>query len=294
MDHKTPEADVEITPDMVRRLLRVQCPDKADLPIRYLGSGWDNMMFRVGDDWVVRMPRRANAIPYFRNEQNWIAHLAADLPIPVPVVVYKGEPGGDYPWPWSLTNFIPGRIAHEIEPADGEAALMAEFLRALHRPAPDNAPENTVRGVPLWTIVDDVEERIRLLEGKPDGVTGTNRSVWKAALSMPASTKTVWLHGDLHARNVLVDDARFTGVIDWGDITSGDPATDLASAWMLFENRPAREVMVAAYGADEDLIARAKGWAFAMATILLLTGLEDDLTHAEMGRNIFRRLNEDA
>ncbi len=279
---------------MVRQLLRAQCPDKTDLPIRYLGSGWDNIMFRIGDEWVIRMPRRANALPFFKNEQIWLERLAPELPIPVPVVLHKGEPEGDYPWPWSLTNFIPGVIAHEAELADNQADVMANFLRVLHRPTPDDAPVNPVRGVPLSVIADDVEGRIRLLEGEAGGVTADNLRVWKQALAAPESTTNVWLHGDLHARNVLVDDAQFTGVIDWGDITAGDPATDLACAWMLFENSAAREAMLTAYQADVDTIARAKGWAFSMATILLLTGREDDLTHAEMGRNIFRRLDDDA
>ncbi|MER7151067.1 phosphotransferase [Streptomyces lydicus] len=42
------------------------------------------------------------------------------------------------------------------------------------------------------------------------------------------------LHGDLHPANILVDRGRIRAVIDFGDITSGDPATDLSVAWMLF------------------------------------------------------------
>jgi aminoglycoside phosphotransferase (APT) family kinase protein len=45
----------------------------------------------------------------------------------------------------------------------------------------------------------------------------------------------LWLHGDLHPANLLVSRGRITGVIDFGDITSGDPAgpvggVDAASA----------------------------------------------------------------
>ena len=45
----------------------------------------------------------------------------------------------------------------------------------------------------------------------------------------------VWLHGDLHARNVLVRRGRLAAVLDWGDITAGDPSTDLAAVWWLFD-----------------------------------------------------------
>jgi aminoglycoside phosphotransferase (APT) family kinase protein len=43
----------------------------------------------------------------------------------------------------------------------------------------------------------------------------------------------VWLHGDLHPANILVDRGSISAVIDFGDITAGDPAADLAVAWML-------------------------------------------------------------
>jgi len=32
----------------------------------------------------------------------------------------------------------------------------------------------------------------------------------------------LWLHGDLHPGNVLVSDGCLSGVIDFGDLTSGD------------------------------------------------------------------------
>ena len=57
---------------------------------------------------------------------------------------------------------------------------------------------------------------------------------WDAALAAPSyDGPPVWLHGDLHPANVLVNDGQVSGVIDFGDITSGDPASDLSVAWML-------------------------------------------------------------
>jgi aminoglycoside phosphotransferase (APT) family kinase protein len=42
-----------------------------------------------------------------------------------------------------------------------------------------------------------------------------------------------WIHGDLYSRNVLVKRGIVNGIIDWGDMTSGDPDTDLACLWSL-------------------------------------------------------------
>jgi len=58
--------------------------------------------------------------------------------------------------------------------------------------------------------------------------------VWDAVLAAPGyGGPPVWLHGDLHPANVLVNDGQVSGVIDFGDITAGDPASDLSVAWML-------------------------------------------------------------
>ncbi|HAW29186.1 MAG TPA: aminoglycoside phosphotransferase, partial [Planctomycetaceae bacterium] len=59
--------------------------------------------------------------------------------------------------------------------------------------------------------------------------------------STPASTNRVWLHGDLHPRNVIIRDGTLVGVIDWGDLNGGDAATDLACAWLLLDTAVKRQ-----------------------------------------------------
>ena len=49
----------------------------------------------------------------------------------------------------------------------------------------------------------------------------------------PGRCAAVWIHGDLHPGNLLVRDGRLSGVLDFGDVTAGDPATDLSVGWML-------------------------------------------------------------
>ena len=56
-----PAAEVEVSADLVRRLLASQHPDLARLPLEFLANGWDNELYRVGDELVARLPRRASA-----------------------------------------------------------------------------------------------------------------------------------------------------------------------------------------------------------------------------------------
>lgn len=79
-----------------------------------------------------------------------------------------------------------------------------------------------------------VEERIQRLEQKTNLISEEIKHLWKEALNAPIDVEATWLHGDLHSRNVLVENGVITGIIDWGDITAGDKATDLAAIWMLF------------------------------------------------------------
>ncbi|MFL6353600.1 MAG: phosphotransferase [Bryobacteraceae bacterium] len=102
-----------------------------------------------------------------------------------------------------------------------------------------------------------------------------------------------WIHGDLHPRNVLAQEGQITGIIDWGDISSGDPATDLASVWMLLSERITRERALFDYGADANTVLRAKGWAVFLAVMLLDTGILDHPRHAAIGYTAIRQLRED-
>lgn len=293
MSSGTPEADYPIDERLVRDLLSDQHPDLADLPLRPLGEGWDNAMFRLGDELTVRLPRREIAAPLIVNEQDWLPSLVGALPVAIPVPVRVGIPGRGYPWRWSVLPWLEGTPADQALPDANQAAPLAAFLLALHKPAPADAPVNPVRGVSLQSRAAGVEERLQRLRTKTDLVTQEIDTVWQAALAAPVATDVSWLHGDMHAQNVLVRDGVISGVIDWGDITSGDVATDLACVWMLLSEASARDDALSRYVPCDDTLARAKGWAVLFGAVLLDTGLVDNPRHAAVGAATLRRISED-
>jgi aminoglycoside phosphotransferase (APT) family kinase protein len=63
---------------------------------------------RIGDDLVVRLPRRAVAVDLLLHEQRWLPGLAPQLPLPIPAPVRTGRPGPGYPWPWER-GAVPAR-----------------------------------------------------------------------------------------------------------------------------------------------------------------------------------------
>ena len=289
----TPPAEVHIDAALVRGLLADQHPDLAGLPLNAIDAGWDNQMFRLGDRLAVRLPRRALAAALVIHEQDWLPGLAPHLPIPTPAPLRAGAPGRGYPWRWSVLPWFEGAPASDAPPRPDQAPRMANFLTALHQEPPANAPINPVRGEALDRRAPDVEARLERLSHATEMITPAVMRAWRAGLTAPASTTPKWIHGDLHARNILVREGAICAVIDWGDITSGDVATDLAVAWHLFDDRAARAAFFARYGATGNQIARAMAWAVRIGAILLETGLADHPVHAAMGEAVLRRISAD-
>lgn len=265
-----PAAEVDVDVELVRGLLADQRPGLSDLAVTPLGSGWDNFSFRLGDEYVMRLPRRSIASALVENEARWLPTLAPALPLSVPAPVFLGEPGRGYPWRWVISPWIPGVPVGDKGPLDAAVAAqdLAAFLAALHQPAPPSAPRNQFRGIPLADRDMTTRQRIQLLASQIDAVALLE--VWDEVLDIPGHAgPPIWLHGDLHPFNLLAEDGHLTGVIDFGDITSGDPATDLSVAWILFD-RPHRESLRALYGnEDDDMWGRARGWAVSLATAYL-------------------------
>jgi aminoglycoside phosphotransferase (APT) family kinase protein len=271
--------------------LTEQHPDLAHLQLRAIGEGWDNAIYQLGENLVVRLPRRAAAAQLIVNEQRWLPLLSRQVSLPIPAPIRAGKPGLGYPWNWSVVPWLNGLTADISEPASTQAHVLGSFLRSLHLPTPPDAPRNPFRGVPLRERAVTMESRMHRLAARTELITPSAKQVWDYALEAPLDRSPTWLHGDLHPGNVLVDGGVITGIIDWGDVTSGDPATDLASCWTLFPDPCCRKELLSAYGEVSDpTLCRAKGWALLFGLVLLETGLGDNPRHAAIGEKILRRV----
>jgi aminoglycoside phosphotransferase (APT) family kinase protein len=282
---------VSVDQDLVRRLLQDQHPDLAGLALRPVDAGWDNVMWRLGERLAVRVPRRLVAAPLIVNEQRWLPELAPRLPLAVPVPVRVGSPSAYYPWYWSVVPWLEGEPGDRarLTQIGTTAERLGSFLGHMHQPAPPDAPHNPYRSGSIGSRSDAFEERLARLG--PQVPAAALRRMWTHAVAAaPHEGPAVWLHGDLHPANTLVDGGVIVGVIDFGDLCAGDPACDLGAAWLSLPE-PTDGRFWAAYGpAHPDLVRRSYGWAVLFALMLLEIGLQDRPTYAEVGRTALDRM----
>src|SRR5690242_20664272 len=202
-----PAAEVDVDARLVQALLAEQQPDLAGLPLAPLANGWDNALLRLGDGLLVRLPRREAAARLVANEQRWLPELAPRLTLPVPTPIRVGRPGCGYPWPWSITAYLPGQTAATSDALDtrGAALALGQFLGKLHEPAAADAPANPFRGIPLREREQNFAENLAIVGDAVD--SSRVERAWRAALrARPWTGPGVWLHGDLHPANILVAD----------------------------------------------------------------------------------------
>jgi aminoglycoside phosphotransferase (APT) family kinase protein len=172
-----------------------------------------------------------------------------------------------------VVRWRPGRTA-DVEVYDEPALArdLTAFLAALHVPAPPGAPRNLVRGVPLAAR----EERFaRSVRSHPEAAA-LRRELAGLARVPGRTGPDLWVHGDLHARNVVVDAGRVTAVIDFGDLHAGDPAIDLAWTWLLLPARLRRQVAAdLTAGLGPGTWERARGWALVLGGLLWEIGRDE-------------------
>lgn len=273
--------------ELVRCLLREQFPQWADAPVRPVQvQGWDNRTFRVGESLAARLPSGEGYAAAVSKEHRWLPVLAPQLPVRVPIPVARGRPGCGYRWPWSVYRWLPGTPAHADDVAGSIAFAeeLAGFLVALHSVNATSGPaagsHNGWRGGPVTTYDEETRATAAAMAGLFD--LSAVLEVWDAAVHAPPSGDPVWVHGDMTASNLLVQDNRLTAVIDFGSCAVGDPACDLVIAWTFLDGR-ARAAFRALVPIEEAAWARARGWALWKALLSLAQGADGHAAERRYG-----------
>lgn len=264
---------VNIASDTARALIDEQFPKWSGEPLAIVSSaGADNAIFRLGTQCVARFPRFPDVAQQVEKEWRWLPHLAP-LPLDIPRPLAVGEAGAGYPFPWAVNEWIEGEpvAPQQLNDTTEAGETLAELVLRLRgkdtSDGPPSGAHNHYRGVPL-------DRRDKLTRDAIEAVGDLYPCerliyLWDASLAAsPHGGPPVWLHGDIHAGNLLMRGGRLTGLIDFGLMGVGDPACDLMVAWSLLPES-AREMFRFRTDADEAEWTRGKGWALSVAVIAL-------------------------
>lgn len=245
---------------LARRLVDTQFPRWATLSLHpHAPSGSDHVIYRLGDDLSVRLPRHDGAIGQAKKEAEWLPRLAPHLPLAIPEPVAVGEPDLGYPWSWAVSRWLDGEVATAaaLSGSHEAAGTLAEFLIALNRFDAEPAADLSTR--PLSTRDETTRAAIAEVHTVFDATAMTE--LWEDALQVPAQYQ-VWSHGDFHTGNLLTTGGRLGAVIDFGEFGVGDPARDLIIAFTLM-TAETRATFRAALDVDDATWTRGRGWALA-------------------------------
>lgn len=202
--------------------------------IRYLASGDDSDTFLCDNRYVVKVPKRESVRQIQKREFQLYAFLCKQkLSFQTPRVIYQGDH-------YNIMTFIPGhrltyRDYHTLSGKEQDALARDEalFLRELHRIPVDktepfflSAQQNKKA-----QYQTDYEKVIRILiENKR-----MNRDLQKKMDNMYAHIfqmdflfhyRACITHNDFSADNMVFQNNRLFGVIDFGDFVIGDPDND--------------------------------------------------------------------
>ncbi|HEX6446190.1 MAG TPA: aminoglycoside phosphotransferase family protein [Streptosporangiales bacterium] len=285
---------VDVTVDVVRRLVADQFPRWRELPVHPVASdGTVNALFRLGDEVVLRFPLRPGpeARAELVREQENARLVAAHVPLEVPTPIALGEPGDGYPGAWAAYRWIPGApvTSAPVRDLDALARDLAGFVRALHAvPTGGRRWDGSGRGGPLGGLDGDVRAALAASARLTDTVR--LGELWSRCLAAaPHPGPDVWIHADLMPGNLLVRDGRLAAVIDLAAVGVGDPAVDLMPAWNLLPTR-ARETFRRDLDADDATWDRGRGWALAQAIIALPYYIETNPGMAQTARRTLAAL----
>ena len=234
--------DCELDEEIVGAVLRDQFRELAPWKVRFLQEGWDSRAYVVNDEWIFRMPKRANVVPSLMVERRLLPLLEEALPVDVPRFEWHGVPSDRFPHPFSGYRLLPGDLGdaiprREIAPP-AVARQLGELLRIIHAVPVERAREAGVsEGRESWTPACWPWLRATVAKSGDEIEPALGMRRWLAMQPLlesglpVASEPAGFLHADFSIEHLLLDPGTraVTGVIDWADTTLGDPAIDFAA-----------------------------------------------------------------
>lgn len=286
-----PAAEVRVDAALVTSLITTQVPEAAGFSLGERFEGRDSIVWRLGDAWAVRLPRRQLAADRDVTAVDWLPRISTAWPFRAPVPVRVGSPSSAFPWRWSVVPWVPGETSTKSPLSPKGAAQLGGALAALHTEAPIQAPRHPKKSKPLLARSSRFEDRLHNLARRTDGtawrlhVEGARR-IFDRGASVPRPVAT-WAHLNLKGNHVLTHGGILAGIIDWREAAAGDPAADIGQGLVLLPPSHWDAFVEGLGGLDMPTFARARAEAIDYAATLALSPNKTDVAAGWLGlRNL--------
>ena len=282
--------EIEINDDIVRRLIVEQFPQFASFPIHKVHStGTVNAVYRLGEEYCVRLPRLDWAGKSLNNEWTVLSAISSSITLAVPQVIEKGEPNAEYPLDWGIYRWIQGDVYGSVPVDELEATeVLVRFIIELRKVKTlGNAPKAGRK--PLLDL-DEITINA-ITECKNDIDRQRTLRIWYELITVkPWDGIPVWIHADLLKPNLLVNDGKLSGVIDFGSAGIGDPAFDVIPAWTVLSSDEARVLFRRLLNVDCDTWNRAKAYALHQALLIIPYYRDSNPIFVEQAKNTINNI----
>jgi aminoglycoside phosphotransferase (APT) family kinase protein len=287
----------EVVRELAQLLIDSQFPTWSHLPLIMIDSaGTDNSMYWLGENLAVRFPMSVSAAEQVAKEHKWLPKMSS-FAVAIPKVIGAGRPMKEFPFPWSVMNWIEGNdgttdiIADWLKTAEDLGQFIREFRRQNTSGAPLAGKHNAFRGTALVNLDKITRDAIDALGELFD--KACLLKIWEKAMGVqPWAGPPVWIHGDIHAANIILKNGNIAGIIDFGLMGVGDPACDLAPVWSFLPTH-ARDRFREAVDVDESTWQRGKGWGLYIGVIALSYYRERNPTLSSIAEKAIRAVIED-
>lgn len=229
---------------------------------KYLGEGWTATAYRVNDALVFRFPKRPEYWDEIDREIEFLDYARDHLPLPVPHHLLQIRESSCMPCGYSIYRYIVGDAVDashmSTRARDDLSRTLGGFLAALHGLRPRRGQLTLPHEDPYQVAMDVLADAEHRIVGQ---LTPAERrrlaDVFRAYVNEPQGIgRSCIVHADFSAEHILHDGTGVTGIIDWGDVSLGDPDYDFSYLFVDFGEDFVR-TMAGHYGhRDPELLVR--------------------------------------
>jgi aminoglycoside phosphotransferase (APT) family kinase protein len=233
-----------------------------------LSGGKINSNYRIelaeGEIYLLRLYARGSAAT-----EQYAMSFVQDV-LPVPAVLFAGDG-------WAVMRFLPGKLLQQAPEAAADAGRALAQIAAVQFARPGELiPNNEPQSLPfdgfegfIQLCLDNLEARRWLGPELIAGVQGLLRQ--EASRFAELNQEARLVHGDFNPTNILVDNGKISGVLDWEFAHAGTPYMDIGN---LLRNLGSAYDEIVASGLREGGLELPPDWRERAALVDLASHME--------------------